>query len=117
MATSTRTRRGATSTPEFEILDSAPTFRTAPGREKTALRRQIEALEPGQFLVAARLSDVTGEDDEDTERKRKNALASVRQKAQAVTEGNGVKYSVRRDDEDRVIVFVKPAGEAEDSDA
>lgn len=115
MATSTRTRKGATSTPEFEILDSAPTFRTAPGREKTALRRQIEALEPGQFLVAARLADISGEDAEDTERKRKNALASVRQKAQAVTEGNGIKYSVRRDDKDRVIVFVKTDG-AEDSD-
>ena len=105
--TTKATRKGntvatANKTTEFEILDEEPEFRSPPGRAKSALRIAMESLAEGKSLVAATLIDDEAAD--------KNTLAAIRGKAQEIAKNNGVRYSVRIDVQNRVIVTRRPAG-------
>jgi hypothetical protein len=83
----------------FLVLDVEPEFKRPAGRAKSALRLAMEDLPVGKSLVAA------------TEATEK-VLNSTRQKAQEIrsagkAQGLDVKYSVRVDLENRVIVTRK----------
>ena len=101
MTTATR-KNTATATLQFEILDEAPKFRSAPGREKSPLRRAMEQLQPGQSMNTGETvsGDVPSTNDD------KAVLSSIRQKATEISKAEGIKgmFSVRVDIENRVIV-------------
>ena len=95
------------STTEFLVLDEEPVFKRAQGRAKTPLRIAMESLPAGKSMVAATLSD-----DVEDEKGNKNILNSVRQKAQEIRnsakkDGHDVRFSIRTDVENRVIVTRK----------
>lgn len=106
MATSTK----ATTTPQatnFPILEEEPVFKRATGRAKSPLRTAMEALPVGKSMVGATLSD-----DPADEKVNTNTLNSVRQKAQEIRQaakkdGQDVRFSIRVDVENRVIVTRK----------
>jgi hypothetical protein len=106
MATATNkatTKAKATTTvteASFEILDDAPTFRTAPGREKSPLRLAMEALPVGKSMTTG--LTVSGENQPED----KNLIASVRQKAQEISKEAALTrmFSVQVDVQNRIIV-------------
>jgi hypothetical protein len=84
----------------FPILDSEPEFKRAKGRAKTALRVAMEQLPVGKSLIAATESN-------------EKLLNSTRQKAQEIrsagkAEGLDIRFGVRVDIENRIIVTRKP---------
>jgi hypothetical protein len=105
MATSTKaTTQQAT---DFPILEEEPVFKRATGRAKSPLRTAMEALPTGKSMVGATLSD-----DPADEKANTNTLNSVRQKAQEIRQtakkdGQDVRFSIRVDVENRVIVTRK----------
>ena len=84
---------------DFPVLDSEPEFKRPQGRAKTALRVAMEELPVGKSLIAAPVSD-------------EKLLNSTRQKAQEIRaagklDGQDIRYSVRVDVENRIIVTRK----------
>lgn len=91
-----------TTTMEFEIFEEEPTFRQAPGRVKSPLRKAMEELPVGKSMTTGLV--VSGENP--TTKDDRNILAAVRQKAQEINRVKGMRgmFSVRIDIENRVIV-------------
>lgn len=87
---------------EFEIFEEEPTFRQAPGRVKSPLRKAMEELPVGKSMTTGLV--VSGENP--TTKDDRNILAAVRQKAQEINRVKGMRgmFSVRIDIENRVIV-------------
>ena len=91
-----------TTTMEFEIFEEEPTFRQAPGRVKSALRKAMEELPVGKSMTTGLV--VSGENP--TTKDDRNMIAAVRQKAQEINRTKGMRrmFSVRIDIENRIIV-------------
>lgn len=98
--TTAKTKTTDQTTPvAFQVLDTEPEFKRPQGRAKTPLRVAMEELPVGKSLIAApEASD--------------KLLNSTRQKAQEIraagkAEGLDIKFSVRVDVENRIIVTRK----------
>ena len=105
MATATRKNTEAsapTTIGGFEILDEAPPFRTATGREAGELRNALEQLPVGKSLVTG----VTVSGEVPTTKDDRNALARVRQKGTEIQKKLGKRgmFSVGVDVQNRIIV-------------